>query len=181
MLSLRRTDLALVLDNVHDPFNVSAIMRSCDAFGVGRVWLRYSGEAVPLINKKAAAASNKWVELVRMGDPAALVRELAGRGLTPVRADAAPDSRPLHEWDFTRPTAVILGNEQRGLEPELARLVPDAIRIPMSGMTPCLNVSAASAVILYEAWRQRELAGMHETPSIPEDERRALEDAWLKS
>ena len=64
--------------------------------------------------------------------------------------------------DFTRPTAIILGNEHRGMDPDVKVHVPDEIYIPMFGMVQSLNVSVAAATILYEAMRQRRAAGMYD-------------------
>jgi tRNA (guanosine-2'-O-)-methyltransferase len=82
------------------------------------------------------------------------------------------------DFDFTRPTTIILSNEHRGTSPELAALVPDEIYIPMQGMVQSLNVSVAAAIILYEAFTQRERAGLYDTPSFNDEELAALRAEW---
>lgn len=73
----------------------------------------------------------------------------------------SPSARPLRHWDFTRPTAIILGNEHSGVEQELLQMADGELYIPMYGMIQSFNVSVAAAIILSEAARQREAAGMY--------------------
>jgi len=89
-----------------------------------------------------------------------------------------PTAKPLIEYDLTRPTAIIFGNEHSGVDEELRALAPDEVYIPMQGMVQSLNVSVAAAVTLYEAWRQRQAAGMYESPSFSEEELAELEREW---
>ena len=74
VLAARRNDLTLVLANIHDPHNVSAIYRSCDAFGVHRVHLYYTHTSFPALGAKSSASARKWVESVRCSDAATMVQ-----------------------------------------------------------------------------------------------------------
>jgi tRNA (guanosine-2'-O-)-methyltransferase len=179
VLARRQQDLTLVMDNIWDPHNVSAILRSCDAFGVLRVHLYYTTEPWPDLGKKSSASAKKWVERVRHDDPAELVSGLRGRGFQILRTGFSDTARPPWEYDLSRPTAVILGNEHRGVSPELCALVPDEVFIPMQGMVQSFNVSVAAALILYEAAGQRRREGLSSSALLsPEElERRAAE--WL--
>ena len=156
VLSKRQPDLTLVLDNIHDPHNVSAILRSCDAFGVPRVHLYYTTEAFPELGRKSSASAIKWVEQKGHSHPEELIQDLQSQGFQIFATGFGPRSIPLPQCDLTRPTAVILGNEHRGASPELAQQVDQELFIPMQGMVQSFNVSVAAAVILYEAWRQRQ-------------------------
>lgn len=173
-VALRQPDLTVVLHNIHDPHNVSAILRSCDACGVGRVHLLYTREAFPSLSSASSASASKWVDTVRHHDAEGLLAALASEGLTVVAAGVHPEAVPVMDWDFTRPTAVILGNEHRGLDPDLAARVPHTVCIPMYGMVQSLNVSVAAAIILYEALRQRRAAGRLERPALPPQQEAAL-------
>jgi len=166
VLCRRQRDLTLVLANIHDPHNVSAIYRSCDAFGVPRVHLYYTQTAFPALGSKSSASARKWVESVRHDDAAAMVAGLRSDGHQILGTGFSPRARPLTEWDMTRPTAIILGNEHRGLDPELEERIDGEVYIPMQGMVQSLNVSVAAAITLYEAWRQRQAKGMYDTPSL---------------
>ena len=164
VLSHRQPDLTLVLANIHDPHNVSAIYRSCDAFGVSRVHLYYTNTAFPSLGRKTSASARKWVETVRHKTSEEMLAELHGQGMQVLATSFTEKARPMRDWDFTRPTAVIMGNEHSGVEPELLAAADGEVYIPMYGMIQSFNVSVASAIILAEAARQREAAGMYATP-----------------
>jgi tRNA (guanosine-2'-O-)-methyltransferase len=89
-----------------------------------------------------------------------------------------PGAVALCDWDFTRPTAVVLGNEHSGVSPELAVHVAGELYIPMRGMVQSLNVSVAAAIILHEAQRQRVAAGMYARPWFCEGEIAARAAVW---
>jgi len=180
VLSRRQKDLTLILNNIHDPHNVSAILRSCDAFGVNAVHLYYTRESFPLVGKRSSASAKKWVGRVRHDNARSMIDGLRIQGFQILGTNFNPLARPLPDWDFTKPTAVILGNEHRGQDPALDSLVPDNLYIPMQGMIQSLNVSVAAAVILYEAWRQRNSKGMYDAPGFSPSELDALIAAWME-
>ncbi|MFW5838176.1 MAG: TrmH family RNA methyltransferase [Desulfovibrionaceae bacterium] len=180
VLSRRQKDLTLVVDNIWDPHNVSAILRSCDAFGVLTVHLYYTVEEFPNLGKKSSASGRKWVGRRRHRDGRAMVDELTGRGFHLLRTGFSPAAKPVSAWDLTRPTAIILGNEHSGVSQELQDLVPDEAYIPMQGMIPSFNVSVAAALMLYEAWRQRDQAGMYDAPSLLPEELEEIAGHWMR-
>ena len=177
VLAMRQRDLSLVMDNIWNPHNVSAVLRSCDAFGLFRVHLYYTTEKWPELGKKSSASAKKWVERIGHTDAAEMLGVLRESGGQVIRTGFSETAKPLHAFDFTKPTAVILSNEHRGASPELVELVPDELYIPMQGMVQSLNVSVAAAVILYEAHSQRRRAGMLESPDFTPEE---LEELFLE-
>ncbi|NCC25553.1 MAG: tRNA methyltransferase [Deltaproteobacteria bacterium] len=180
VLSRRQPDLTLVLNNIHDPHNVSAILRSCDAFGVFGVHLLYTSEVFPTLGHKSSASARKWIQTECHADPASLAGRLHRDGFSVLATGFSPRSAPLNEINFTRPTAVILGNEHRGVDPEFAPLVDGEIFIPMQGMVQSLNVSVAAALILYEAWRQRSAAGFFDRPRFDAQDMETLFEEWCQ-
>lgn len=180
VLAHRQPDLTLVLANIHDPHNVSAIYRSCDAFGVEQVHLYYTDTPFPALGRKTSASARKWVETVRHKDKAELFAALRARNMQILATDCTPTAKPLRHWDFTRPTAIIMGNEHSGVADELAREADGELYIPMYGMIQSFNVSVAAAVILAEAARQREAAGFYDSPRYAPDDLRQRLDAWLQ-
>ena len=180
VLEHRQKDLTLVLANIHDPHNVSAIFRSCDAFGVSAVHLYYTNTAFPILGKKTSGSAMKWVGRQRHTDAKCMVDGFRANGYQVLATGLNAQARPLIDFDLTRPTAIIFGNEHRGVDPELQELVPDEVYIPMQGMVQSLNVSVAAAVTLYEAWRQRQAAGMYDSPSYPSEELARLSEEWRK-
>lgn len=180
VLAHRQDDLTLVLANIHDPHNVSAIYRSCDAFGVSRVHLYYTDTPFPVLGRKTSASARKWVESSRHKNAADLFGDLNARGMQILATSCEPGARPLRQWDFTRPTAVIMGNEHSGVAPDLLRQAHGSLYIPMYGMIQSFNVSVAAAIILAEAARQREGAGMYDSSRLSEAELEAKLEEWLK-
>ena len=180
VLAHRQKDLTLVLSNIHDPHNVSAIYRSCDAFGVSRVRLLYTDTAFPVLGAKSSASGRKWVETVRHANAESLMRDLRQEGFHVFAACCSPEAKPFDGCDLTLPTAFILGNEHRGVEPALAALADGEVVIPMYGMIQSLNVSVAAAVLLAEASRQRREAGLYAGSSLGPEELERLYAAWIK-
>jgi tRNA (guanosine-2'-O-)-methyltransferase len=180
VLAHRQTDVTLVLANIHDPHNVSAIYRSCDAFGVACVHLYYTCEAFPALGRKSSASARKWVESARYRDSLELSRALRDKRMQVLATTCSGRAVPLRDWDFTRPTAVIMGNEHRGVDEDLLALADGELYIPMYGMIQSLNVSVAAAVILAEMSRQREAAGMYAAPRMKDDEMVVKLEEWLK-
>lgn len=176
MLSRRQPDLSVLAEHVHKPHNLSAILRSCDAVGVGVVHAVGPTGGVPTYNETSASAE-KWVE-VRVH--ASL--EEARAALGEVQFLAAHFSRAAKDYrdvDYTRPTCILLGNEKHGVSAEAAMLADAHIIIPMLGMVQSLNVSVAAAVILFEAQRQRREASFYDAPRLGEVERRRLAFSYL--
>ena len=180
VLGWRQKDLSLVLANIHDPHNVSAIYRSCDAFGVPRVHLYYTRTAFPSLGEKSSASARKWVESVRHSSLESLKAALTAGNMRIYATSCSPGARPLGDFDFTKPSAVIMGNEHGGVDPELLALADAELYIPMYGMIQSFNVSVAAAVILAEASRQRVAAGNYEFPTFEAAELEELTANWLK-
>ena len=134
VLRWRQKDLTLVLANIHDPHNVSAIYRSADAFGVAALHLYYTDTAFPELGKKSSASARKWVESVRHRSAEELYAALKAGGHQILATSCTPESKPLGAYDFTKPTAVIMGNEHSGVPAELNSLVDGEVYIPMYGM-----------------------------------------------
>lgn len=178
VLSKRQKDLTLVMDNIWDPHNVSAVLRSCDAFGVAGVHLYYTTSQWPDLGKKSSASAKKWIQRTRHVDADGMIGSLREQGMQLMRTGFSETARPVMDFDFTKPTAIILSNEHRGTSPELAELVEDEIYIPMQGMVQSFNVSVAAAIILYQAFTQRDKAGMYETPTFSGEELEQLKREW---
>lgn len=168
----RQRDLTVVCENIHDPHNVSAILRTCDAVGVPEVQLLYIDQPFPQLGKKSSASAKKWVKTVKHRGYPELRRYLKERGFTIYATHVNPQARSIYDIDWKQPSAIIMGNEHSGVTDEALAIADAAIYIPMFGMVESLNVSVATAVILYEAARQRLVAGKY--PASTED------DPWFQ-
>ncbi|RMF16979.1 MAG: TrmH family RNA methyltransferase [Candidatus Dadabacteria bacterium] len=145
-----RTDcITLVLDDVHDPHNVAAVLRSADAFGVSRVHAVEGGASVRISNRVARGTQN-WVELCRYRNRETLLERLRQDRVAIWVAAADEKSRPLEAWQPDRhPTAFVFGNEHRGVDPFWREHADEIFAIPMVGMVESLNISVACAVTLH--------------------------------
>lgn len=164
-LMRRQLDLTVLMENVHKPHNFSAIVRSCDAVGIHRVHaVTESGDISR--HHDTAAGAQKWVNIETYNTiekPLALFRD---RGFQVLAAHVRDESVDFRRIDYTRPTAVIMGSELDGISDTAAAAADRWIYIPMQGMVESFNVSVATALILYEAERQREAAGLYDEPQL---------------
>ena len=180
VLALRQPDLTIVMENIHDPHNVSAVLRSCDAVGVLRVELLYTVEKFPRIGKKSSSSANKWLELRKHTSVDECYTVLRKEGYAIVATFLGEFSHSLYDLDLTKKTALVFGNEHRGVSKEAARKADGNFQIPMNGMIQSLNVSVACAVALYESLRQRIAAGELHRPKLEEAEFSALYNNWIE-
>ncbi len=175
VLTRRQPDLTVLMESVHKPHNFSAILRSCDAVGV------LEAHAVPAeggsleIHHRTSAGTRKWIRVRLHADVRGAVAHLRDRGFTLLAAHPTRDSVDYRDVDLTRPTALLVGAELHGVSEEALALADTHVVIPMVGMVHSLNVSVATALLLYEAMRQRQAAAMYGTCRLePEEFRRTL-------
>lgn len=178
VLNQRQHDLTLVLANIHDPHNVSAIYRSADAFGVTQIHLYYTDTAFPTLAKKTSASARKWVDTIRHQNKESLLTSLEGYNL--LATACTPISKTMYSYDLTKPTAIIMGNEHSGVPQELLEHVDGEIYIPMFGMIQSFNVSVAAALLLGEASRQRQAQNLYAQTSLSESEYTAKLNDWME-
>lgn len=168
LLSLRQPSLTLCLEQLDKPHNVSAIVRSCDAVGVHEVQAIWKKKAH--IRKGTAMGSENWVHTREHTSTTNAVSYLKQQNMQVLVTNLSDKAVEFREIDYTRPTAIILGQEKHGATDEAIALADQEIVIPMLGMVQSLNVSVAAALILYEAQRQRQLAGMYDEQQLSEAE-----------
>jgi 23S rRNA (guanosine2251-2'-O)-methyltransferase len=149
--------LAVVLDGVEDPRNLGAVIRTVECAGAHGVFVperRASGLTETVA--KAAAGALEYVPVARAANVVRLMEELKGRGVWTV-GTAADASKDYTEWDWTQPSAILLGGEGEGLRRLVRERCEVHVRIPLLGRIESLNVSVAAGIILYEAVRQRRV------------------------
>ena len=163
----RQGGLVLVMEEIERDNNIAAMLRSCDAFGVGEAILIRSDGAPPLdaeTLRAASASADLWVHLERVGDTATALERLAARGFvsvgTALRDGRGAPCAALAATPLLQPRlAIWVGNEARGLSAAALGALELLVTIPMAGMVESLNVSCCAAVMVAEAVRQRAAAG----------------------
>lgn len=165
-LTHRQPGLTVILENIHDPHNVNAILRTCDAVGVMKVHLLYTIESFPTLELTSARGADKWLEYERHTRVHDCFAALRSEGFQILATKLEPTAKSLYDFDLTKKTAIVLGNEHRGISREVGELADSLLYIPMMGMAESLNVSVATAVSLFEAGRQRSVAGLYAEPQL---------------
>jgi len=172
VLKARQPDLTLCLEEVHKPNNVSAIIRTADAAGVHKIHAVWPNENMRTLGHTSAGARN-WVEVDTHSTIESAIDVFKAQNMQIVATNLSDNAVDFRQIDYTKPTAIILGGEKHGISGKALTFADQDIVIPMVGMVQSLNVSVASALILFEAQRQRQLAGFYNR------ETSALEDATI--
>ncbi len=167
-LTTRQETLRLLLDDVKNAHNISAVIRTCDATGIFYLYYYLSDMSLG-VNRGISLGTERWIRRERVRERVAFLQKMRDAGYQCLATFIDDSSVDFREVDYTLPTLLIFGNEREGVSDEVARHATRFIKIPMVGMVKSLNISVACAVILYEAFRQREAKGMFQRPSIPED------------
>ncbi len=160
VLKKRQTDLTVVLENVFDPHNISAVMRTCDAVGVQEV--NILNTRIPLHKKwgaKSSSSAAKWLSINQYDNAEECFSSLRKRYSTILTTHLSSDAVSLYDIDFTNSLALVFGNEHSGVSEEIRALADGNFVIPQAGIIRSLNISVACAVTLYEAYRQKSTAG----------------------
>ncbi|MGA9364792.1 MAG: RNA methyltransferase [Bacteroidota bacterium] len=176
----RQPDLTVVLENIHDPHNVSAILRSADAVGIAEVHLVYTTEEFPRIGRKSSASASKWVVRRKWRSVEECYSRLRKQGFKIYASQLDSESLRLFDLNLRNKGALVFGNEHQGVSEEAAALADARFIIPMYGMIESLNVSVACAVSLYEALRQRLEHGGYSKPKLSDTALRGLAEEWSK-
>jgi tRNA (guanosine-2'-O-)-methyltransferase len=182
VLRHRQPDLAVVLENVHDPHNIGAVLRSCDAVGVLAVHTIYSVEERPTraYARSTSGSASKWIDVHHHGSVEECYARLRAEGHRILVTALTEESIDLYDANLTTPVALVFGNEMRGATQDAIEQADGAILIPMMGMVESLNISVACAVTLFEAMRQRHSLGMYDTPRLSDEALAAIQAEWLK-
>lgn len=180
VLKYRQPDLTVICENIHDPHNVSAILRSCDAVGVEEINLLYTNQPFPKMGKKSSASARKWIGINRFTDAANLKKHLDTSNFTIYATHLTANSTSLYDIDWTEPAAIIVGNEHAGVSDDALAIADKVVHIPMQGMIQSLNVSVATAVILYEACRQRIISGKYPHPDLTAEKLTSQLQEWVE-
>ena len=177
VLQHRQPDLTVVMDDVHKPRNLAAIARSCEAVGIPELHGISPQKSIRL-TQKAASGCGDWLSIRTHASVSKAYAHLRSQGLRILAAHFREGARDFREIDYTQPTALVVGAELEGISQEAAEQADGAVIVPMMGMTQSLNVSVATALILFEAQRQRQAAGMYDERRMDDDTFERLLFEW---
>lgn len=178
VLAMRQPDLTVFAENLHKPRNFSAMVRNCDAVGVNEMHV-LPGDDDVRTHWNTSQGTEKWMRIMTHATSEAACRHLKKNKFQLVAAHLSETAIDYHDIDYTRPTALVLGTELFGVSDTTLSFVDRQINIPMRGVSQSLNVSVACAVVLYEAQRQRQAAGMYNHCRLDDETLDSQRFEWL--
>ena len=180
VLRFRQPDLTVVLENVFDPHNLAAVMRTCDAVGIREVFA--ITDRIPERKNwgyRSSRSANKWVQLHAFTDREPCLAMVRSRYRQVLGSCLTEEAVGLYQADLTGSLALVFGNEKYGISEDMKKVCDGFFRIPMLGMIPSLNISVACAVTLYEAYRQKSAAGHYGSPRLNAEEQAGIMAHWM--
>jgi len=179
VLIKRQPDITVVLENVFDPHNISAVMRTCDAVGIQDIYIL--NHKIPPHRKwgeKSSSSAAKWLTIHQFTDPVACFDALRKNYNKIYTTHLSTDAVGLHELNLTESVALVFGNEHSGVSDEIIAMADGNFIIPQVGIIKSLNISVACAVTLYEAFRQKSIAGHYDHPKLKGEQLNTLKKEW---
>ncbi|HXL58790.1 MAG TPA: RNA methyltransferase [Chitinophagaceae bacterium] len=175
----RQANLTVVMENVHDPHNISAVMRTCDAVGIQDIYILNT--KIPLPKKwgiRSSSSAAKWLTVHQYTDTETCIADLRKNYDHIYATHLNTDAISLYDIDFTHSVALIFGNEHEGVSEEMISRADANFIIPQVGIIQSLNISVACAVSIYEAFRQKKIAHHYDTPSLTQQRINELLRQW---
>jgi tRNA (guanosine-2'-O-)-methyltransferase len=179
VLNKRQNNITVVLENVFDPHNISAVMRTCDAVGIQDIYVLNT--KIPPHKKwgaKSSSSAAKWLTIHQFSNAQECFNALRKHYSLILTTHLSSDAISLHSIDFTQSIALVFGNEHSGVSDEIRALADGNFIIPQVGIIRSLNISVACAVTLYEALRQKTIAGQYDKRSLEEERFGELRKEW---
>jgi tRNA (guanosine-2'-O-)-methyltransferase len=179
VLDKRQNDLTVVLENVFDPHNISAVMRTADAVGVQEVYVLNSRIGPhKKWGARSSSSASKWLTINQYPDPATCFAELRKKYDLILTTHLSAEAISLYDIDFSKSTALVFGNEHDGVSEEIRKMADGNFVIPQVGIIRSLNISVACAISLYEAFRQKSAAGHYHRVKLDKQEYAKIMEDW---
>jgi len=192
VIAHRQNNITVILEDVHDAHNIAATMRSCDSIGINELYIIFTdavryckiGKNNPMatilddVSKKISGHAKKWLNIHYFESTEACFRAVRKKYQHIYTTHLSADAKSLYDLKLTQSVALVFGNESSGVSAAALKLSDGNFIIPQVGMTQSLNISVACAVSLYEAYRQRKVAGLYDTPSFNANEQQLLLHDW---
>ncbi|GAB7386282.1 hypothetical protein BSNK01_01170 [Bacillaceae bacterium] len=179
-LNQRTRYVSIVLEAVHDSHNQAAVLRSADAFGIQDVYI-VAGDTSFSPNRKVTQSAHKWLTILRRPDIRTTVLELKRKGYRVYASDLSKDAVPVDQIDLSKPTALLFGNEQKGLSEEAFSQADGTFVVPMHGFVQSLNISVAAAVTLYEVTKRARKIAKERYYLLPEEKQKLFREWFISA
>ena len=179
VLSSRLADLRIVLEEVTNTHNASAVARTCDAAGIMYLDVISSGMEPLPVNKAISTRAEKWLHFSYYSSTKECLSLLKKEGFQVVATRPGDRSSPYTEINYAQPIALVFGNEAEGISMEALELADQVVKIPMVGMVQSLNLSVSVGILLYEALRQREAQNYAGAAKLSQKEFDTFRKKWL--
>jgi len=179
VLLRRQANITVVMENVHDPHNISAVMRTCDAVGIQDIYILNT--KIPRHKKwgsKSSSSAAKWLTVHQYTDAETCFAHLRKYYHRIYATQLSSDAISLFDIDFTKSIALIFGNEHDGVSREIKNMADASFMIPQVGIIQSLNISVACAATIYEAFRQKKIAHHYDRASLTEQRINKLMTEW---
>ncbi len=181
VLSHRQPDLSVVLEEVKNTHNASAVVRTCDAAGILYVDIISASKEPFPVNEAISTRAEKWIDFRYHTSTEVCLRKLKDTGFKIAATHLKEKALPYTDLDYTQPLAIVFGNEAEGISDEALSLSDYIIKIPMVGMAQSLNLSVSVGIIVYEAMKQRRKKGYYDLRRLSEEEFERFMKTWLSS
>tara|TARA_R100000935_G_C2829745_1_gene164350 strand:- start:484 stop:1143 length:660 start_codon:yes stop_codon:yes gene_type:complete len=177
VLNKRTRHFTVVTEDVYQLHNTSAVMRTCDVFGIQDLYV-VEELAGKRIDKEIAMGAQKWVSLQRRSSIQECIAEVKEKGYRVIATTPHHDAHNLHDFDVTQKAAFFFGKESDGLSDIVMEAADGYLKIPMYGFTESLNISVSAAIILQQVvtkLKQTEIGWQ-----LSEEEKLEIEFEWMK-
>ncbi len=179
VIEKRQPGLTIVLENVSDPHNISAVMRTCDAVGIQEIFILNTQIGLHKTwSAKTSSSAAKWLTVHQFTEAKTCFEALRKNFDKIYTTHLAKDAVDLYDLNLTERVALVFGNEHAGVSEETIALADGNFHIPQVGIIKSLNISVACAVTVYEAFRQKNVAGHYNQPQLKEDALQLLAAEW---
>lgn len=172
----RTNHLTVATEDVYQLHNTSAVMRSCDVFGIQNIHV-IEERNLKKIDREIAMGAQKWVTLNRHKSSGECIERLREKGYQIVATTPSPMGGSLADFDISKPSAIFFGTEKNGLSSEIIENADRFIQIPMYGFTESLNISVSAAIILQ--FLTQELRDSKLSWKLDENKKNAVKFEWL--
>ena len=184
VINKRQSDLTVILENIEDPHNIAAVMRTCESVGIQDIYLltteipQYKKKFGSEIGFRSASGAAKWLTIHEFSDAALCIDHVRKNFDRIYTTGFTGDSKDLYSLDLTESVAQVFGNEKYGITKELLEMADGNFLIPQMGIIQSLNISVACAVSVYEAFRQKRIAGHYDASKMPSEKKESLLKQW---